>query len=618
MTTGRAVTALELLLLTLGGGGAHRVGSGRIDSGGVGCGWVGGDCIGSGWVGGLAGAGRQKAAELLALLRFAVLAAPGAGAVVVAVHSVLLGKVDLASERTDRADRHLDGLTDAVDAATGPALEDAGVFDVEVVVVVEVGDVQPSLHPVFQRHEQPGGDHARHPAREALADVLLRPFGLVVLGQVALGLRGGALALRRVAALLAQRRGQITTYPVGHRPFQRGPQCPVNQQVGVAADRRGEVQVLLEGQPEVTEVLPGVLGLLHRAQEQGVDRRFLGRAAHRLEHRLVGLRRRLAAGKGQPHAANRAGDVVEAGQGRLLVDAVERGHVLFQEVMRHRLVGQQHQVLDHAARGFLTQRNQLHVAVFVHIHLDLAHLEIEAALTQPLLAQFGGNFEQQMEVALQHAGVALERRHRLGVGLNLVVGQPGLAANHAGREGRTQHLAVAGKFQHGAHGQAVFIRHQATDPVAEVLRQHRQHRAGQVDAGGAGVGLGVERRAGPHIVAHVGDMNAHHEGALRRRLDVNGVVEVLGVRAVHGEDVVVAQIQATFQRRLRKAAGNGLGLAHHVVGKSVSQAVLDDHGLGLGGRVVLVAEHAHDLAVDLVLAGMLRPEQLGDHAGTVG
>ena len=117
-------------------------------------------------------------------------------------------------------------------------------------------------------------------------------------------------------------------------------------------------------------------------------------------------------------------------------------------------------------------------------------------------------------------------------------------------------------------------------------------------------------------MAHVRDVDAHHERAFRRGLDVDRVVKVLRVAPVHREDVELAQVQATYQRLGRNPGGDGICLLQHVRRELAAQPVLHNHRFGLGGRVVLFAQHADDLAEDLVLAGLLGPIQLGHDPGT--
>ena len=84
-------------------------------------------------------------------------------------------------------------------------------------------------------------------------------------------------------------------------------------------------------------------------------------------------------------------------------------------------------------------------------------------------------------------------------------------------------------------------------------------------------------------------MNTHQETALAQRLDVNRVVEVLGVAPVHGKDVAVTQIQATRIVGRRQLERHPFGLTLHLNRKFVAQVVFENHRLGLGLGVVRIA-----------------------------
>src|ERR1700688_870191 len=67
--------------------------------------------------------------------------------------------------------------------------------------------------------------------------------------------------------------------------IERPLQDAVHDQVGIAADRRSEMRVLIEGQREMAERVGGITGLLKRAQHQvgddalfGLARDFFGQA----------------------------------------------------------------------------------------------------------------------------------------------------------------------------------------------------------------------------------------------------------------------------------------------------------------------------------------------------
>ena len=161
------------------------------------------------------------------------------------------------------------------------------------------------------------------------------------------------------------------------------------RQVRIAPDRRGEVRVALGRQAEVADVRRVVARLLHRAQHQERDRLLLRRAAHRLDQllevaRLDGVRRRAEAVAERRDELLELLDLERVG---LLVDAVERRHVVVVEVLRDRLVGDQHELLDQPMRDVALGRDdRLDHPLVVEDDLGFLQVEVDrAAAAAPLV-----------------------------------------------------------------------------------------------------------------------------------------------------------------------------------------------------------------------------------------
>ena len=105
----------------------------------------------------------------------------------------------------------------------------------------------------------------------------------------------------------------------------------MDDEIGIAANRRREVRVGLGRQPEVADVHRVVARLLHRPQHQERDRPLLRRAADLLDE-LLEVRRLDAAAGGAPRL--KPSDVTNSSNSmhleriRRLVNAVERRHVV--------------------------------------------------------------------------------------------------------------------------------------------------------------------------------------------------------------------------------------------------------------------------------------------------
>ena len=154
----------------------------------------------------------------------------------------------------------------------------------------------------------------------------------------------------------------------------------MNDQVGVAADGRGEVGVRGRGQRKVAFVDLGIAGLLERAQHQVAQNPLLRLAFDfggqflihaRRDGNIFGhlvLARAAAAAVGvaplsagldaldrqsaqAERVAEGGGQLLEldyAARFGLLMNSVERGHAQILKPGRHALVGRQHELLDEA------------------------------------------------------------------------------------------------------------------------------------------------------------------------------------------------------------------------------------------------------------------------------
>src|SRR5262245_55217137 len=88
---------------------------------------------------------------------------------------------------------------------------------------------------------------------------------------LALRLNGAALGGGDLCADLAQRRNVLMSRQAAGAELQRADEAAMDDEVGVATDRRGEMSVAAQVEPEMPVVFRCVLGLCLRAQHHLVD-----------------------------------------------------------------------------------------------------------------------------------------------------------------------------------------------------------------------------------------------------------------------------------------------------------------------------------------------------------
>ncbi|MNE10564.1 hypothetical protein D3C80_1032810 [compost metagenome] len=132
---------------------------------------------------------------------------------------------------------------------------------------------------LVQPHEQAEAGDAGDAPAEGRADMVFQEGGDVAVHGVALGGHGAALGARH---LLGDGRqfGDLAVRQAVRTQVQAADQAAVNDQVGIAPDRRGEVGVAVQVQTEVTDVVRRIDGLHLGAQDHLVDHLGVRRVAH--------------------------------------------------------------------------------------------------------------------------------------------------------------------------------------------------------------------------------------------------------------------------------------------------------------------------------------------------
>ena len=149
---------------------------------------------------------------------------------------------------------------------------------------------KPSAPVLVELDEQAGAGDAGDAALEGGADAVGEEMRDQPVVGLALGHHGAALGggnLRRdLGQLLAV--GALGQRAVAE--LERADQPAMHDQIGVAADRRGEMRVAAQIEAEVAVILGGVFGLRLAAQHHFVDQLLGVAALHARQHAVEGFR----------------------------------------------------------------------------------------------------------------------------------------------------------------------------------------------------------------------------------------------------------------------------------------------------------------------------------------
>ena len=218
-------------------------------------------------------------------------------------------------------------------------------------------------------------------------------------------------------------------------PAMRRDQRAVHDKVGVAADRRGEMRVVAQGEAEMAEILRAVIGLRHGAERGEVDELALV-ASRGLVQQAVEMRglEHLALGEGEARGVGSVAQGFELVLRRLLVNAEEQGRLLLDQLLRRRDVGEDHELLDQPVRVEpFGEVDAFHDAILAEADAPFGQVEVErlAALARRLERGIGGI--ERLDHLLDEGRGLLVRVSVLGR-LRLLVGQRGGGAHQAAHE----------------------------------------------------------------------------------------------------------------------------------------------------------------------------------------
>ena len=450
---------------------------------------------------------------------------------------------------------------------------------------------QPVRPRLVEPHEHAERLHAGDAARELGTDMVGEEGGEVSVVGVPLRDHRAPLGFRDLLGRLVEMLDVPCTQAIV-TPAMRRHQRAMHDQVRIAPDRRGEMRVGSQGEPEMPEVLRAVIGLRHRAQRGHRDqlgqlglRRVVQQSVERRRPQHLPLRQREAGGLGR--LAQRF-DLVRA---RLLMDAVEERRPQAFQLLRGGNVGEDHAFLDQPVRVEpVLERDGRDLARIGQHDPALRQVEVERlALLSRAFQRIVRGVERSQDALEQRLGAV--GRGSVDGGLHLLVMQRGGRAHQAADEAVAA-LGTVG-IEHHADGDAGAVQPlvQRTEVAGQGVRQHRHDAVGKVGRVAPFPRLAVERGAGGDVGRDVGDGDpedvASGIGRVVVRGGVAGVVMVARIGRVYRYQRDMTKILATFERR----GLGGFGLCDGFGRKLVAQPVLvdGDEGDGPGGAGIAQA-----------------------------
>ena len=366
-------------------------------------------------------------------------------------------------------------------------------------------------------------------------------------------------------------------------------QRAMHHQVGVTADRRGEVRVFFLGQPVMPERLHVVTRAHQRTQKPDLQRRADGNAVELLQQ-LGNFRALAQVAAWHLMTQHVLAIFVQAAFIRLLVDAVDRLLIFTHQARGHGFVGEQHvflnQLMRHVVLHFFQAQN---AALFVETDFRFGKIQRE----RTGLETSPPDILRQLMRVVEHLLNGIfwrclqEREHFL-------IAEPPLRMDHRWITFRLQHLAVIRHEKLHALGQAVHVGLERAQFIAQRLGQHRNHAVHQISRVAAFARLDVQRGAGLHVMRHVGDVNPELPLLRRNPAQTNRVVEILRVVGINRHHRVRPAIFPTRQILRQNRRANRARFRQNLLGKMQRQVVLPQHRQHVHAFLVGRAEHLDD------------------------
>ena len=191
---------------------------------------------------------------------------------------------------------------------------------------------------LVQLHEQAGAGDAGDAAVEGGADAVGEEMGDQPVVGLALGQHGAALGGGNLRGDLAEHLAVGVVRQAVGAELEGADQAAVHDQIGVAADGRGEVRVAAQVQAEMAVVLGAIFGLRLAAQHHFVDELLGVEPLGALEHAVEGFgAQRAGLGEGDVEGLQELAQRHHALHRRLVVHAIDQRHArLFQASRRRR------------------------------------------------------------------------------------------------------------------------------------------------------------------------------------------------------------------------------------------------------------------------------------------
>ena len=393
----------------------------------------------------------------------------------------------------------------------------------------------------------------------------------------------------------------------------------MNDEVGIPSDWGGEVTVFFLGQSVVSEGFDRVAGAHQGAEKadlQGCPDRERAKAFEQLLHFSCFLE----ISAGEIVTENFFSIVLQSLGVGALVNTIDRGFPHLHEPSCDRLIGEKHEFFDELMRFVVVDLFDAGDASFViESDLGLREIEIERTVRETPLA----NLHCDRASVFQHLlGFILCGAFGLKHFEGLLVAVASLRVNDSRVKLGAKDLAAVIDEKLDTFGKSVDVRLERAKLVAQSFRKHGNDSIDEVGRVSSVMSLLVQGRAGFHIVRDVGDVHPEFPSILGRTGQGKGIVEILGIRWVDRDDVVVSTVDPTLPILGGYLFAIFLHLLEDGPWKLQREIVLAKHGKHVdafrGGRSENFGDHSLGIDVSRFPTGQLDHDLVTDSGRSAG
>ena len=449
-----------------------------------------------------------------------------------------------------------------------------------------------ALNTVFQLDEHAEGRNAGNNAVKFFTDMVCHIFALFEVDGSTLRVCCRTLTNRRMVSnnvqLIAQLFGICF---LQRRLCHPGAQQAMHNKVGITADWRGKVRVVLRRQTEVTDVIRLINCLLHGTQRYRSYQSFLRTAGDFLHSLLNILRLRFFLRyKFNIKVCQQLSELLHLFLAWNIMHTVDKRPVLVKHMLRNGFVGCQHELLDNRLRIAVNALHNLNrVQLFVQNYLLLRQIKVHSTAARTLVMQ---NLAQNIHTRNHRQNVLILVAHFLVACQNCthnIVAQAVTYIDNRRENLVAEHLAHFVDMHLAGHGKTVLAGIQAADAVRQTLRQHRQHAVYKINACAALSCFLIQHAVFRNIIADIRNINTKQVFVIVNLLYINCIVQVLGILAIDGYDSALTQVatscQLTLFNRLRHLARS----LQHLLREGQRQVILLDYRQNLQAYITDVA-----------------------------